>query len=221
MKLVSAMMPTRERPLWALDALGYFLQQTYPMKELIVLDDADAPSFPDGIPIGYTLLEAVHYERLPERLRIAEKRNRAAAMAHGDVIMHFDSDDWSAPGRMMDEIQRLETTGLAVTGYSAMHFYHEERGQWLYYTGPSSYAIGTSLAYTRAFWQAHPFNETLATEEDNAFVYAARREDQLVSVSAGGFMAARIHAGNTDPKRLHGFHPATPCPRAFERLVMA
>ena len=43
--LISAIMPTRGRQAYAIDAVSCFRCQTYPDKELIILDDADNPSF--------------------------------------------------------------------------------------------------------------------------------------------------------------------------------
>jgi hypothetical protein len=34
---------------------------------------------------------------LPCKTILVEKRNRAASEAHGEMIIHWDDDDWSAP----------------------------------------------------------------------------------------------------------------------------
>ena len=132
--LVTAIMPTRGRPRWAAHALHCFRAQTHPDKELIVLDDDDDPSFPHGLP---DTLAA--YYRLDHRLRISAKRNRCAELGRGAIITHFDSDDWSAPERMADQVERLEHSGKAVTAYHSMLFYDESSSQAYKYTGHPSY----------------------------------------------------------------------------------
>jgi glycosyltransferase involved in cell wall biosynthesis len=85
-------MPTRNRPQYAPLAVTCFKRQTYPSRELIILDDADAPSL--GL-LAKTLLKSdgVIYDRLSTRMTIAEKRNACCSMASGDVIVHWDDDD--------------------------------------------------------------------------------------------------------------------------------
>jgi glycosyltransferase involved in cell wall biosynthesis len=208
MILVSAIMPTRGRQKWAAQAVRCFLAQTYPCRELIVWDDADDPSFPDGLPAdGH-----VEYVRETARLKISQKRNRCAGMALGDVILHWDSDDWSAPERMADQVVRLEETGKAVTAYHAMYFYDEATDRAYRYRGAKGVGIGTSLAYLQTWWTGHPFDERLDTEEDNRFLRQAEAQHQLITADADRLMVARIHAGNTAPKQTASV-PYRPAPR--------
>lgn len=200
--LVSGLMPARGRRTWARQALECFLAQTHEPKELIVIDDADDPSFPDGVDHP-----SVKYVRNPERLWIPVKRNQAAAMAQGDILMHFDTDDWSAPERMADQVRLIEETGKPVTGYHTMLFVHG--GKVLEYRGFHRYAIGTSLAFLRSWWEAHPFYEGATLSTDNRFVSVARDLDALHCTPAGTRMVARIHADNSNHKepRPPSFNP--------------
>ena len=139
----------------------------------------------------------------------------APSLGRGVIIMHFDSDDWSAPERMADQVERLEHSGKAVTAYHSMLFYDETSTQAYKYTGHPSYGIGTSLAYRRDWWKAHPFDEALIVEEDNKVVHAATLERQLISVDAGKLMVARIHRENASSK-----HVAAPEYRGVPREVL-
>jgi len=197
--LVSAIMPTRGRQAWAHQALECFLAQTYPEKELIILDDDEERSFPE--PRRYSNVRYFWESSKP----IPCKRNRAIELSSGDIIMHFDSDDWSSPERMADQVERLEVSGKAVTGYHSMLFKIEPSGQWIQYVGDSSYALGTSLCYRRSFWKDHYFRsgpEHPNVGEDNEFVKDARQAGELISVPAGAMMWARIHDQNTSVKRF-------------------
>src|SRR5262245_40359289 len=92
---VSCILPTRGRHDLATQAVECFASQTYPDKELIIVDDADDPSFRYGILRPDSL-----YVTSIERLNIAAKRQLCCEYTTGDVIAHFDSDDYSDPRRL-------------------------------------------------------------------------------------------------------------------------
>ncbi len=199
MRLVTCIMPTRARNVWAAIAVNSFIMQTYPNKQLIILDDRQEPSFTE-VPRS----PAVSYLRSDSR-SIAEKRNILCGLAAGDLVCHLDDDDFSAPERIADQVQRLEASGKPVTGYHSMLFYESnpERAAKYVNNAPNFYALGTSLMYRREWAMAHPFRlDKDAWGEDNNFVSDARSEGNLISVDAGQLMVARAHAGNTNQKDL-------------------
>lgn len=188
--LVSAIMPTRGRPEFARKAIECFLAQDWPEKEMVIVDDEGEPSF-NRPPRG------VEYHLMGRRMTIGAKRNLAVSRAQGDVLIHFDDDDWSAPGRMRDQVQRLVESGLGITGYHSMIFEDELGRRWKY-RGAANYALGTSLCYTREFWRRNPFPD-VNSGEDNSIVYRNR----VASVDAGDLMIARKHSGNTSIKGMN------------------
>lgn len=198
MKLVSAILPTRGRPAMARQALDCFLAQTYREKELIILDDIEDPSFPIGVPAGYRILRFMGASRL-----IPEKRNQLCELAAGEIIAHFDSDDWSAPNRLEHQVELLDISSKSVTGYSTMLFYDGFKAH-KYHNGPH-YAVGTSLTYRKDWWSAHRFLETKRIAEDNEFVQAALVADQLITSDCPSMMVARIHSENTATKHIEGW----------------
>ena len=190
--LVSAIMPTRGRQQYAAEALNCFLQQTYQDKELMIVDDADDPSFPDGVSIP-----GVVYHRLSTRLTVGAKRNLACSRASGEVICHADSDDWSAPERIEDQLTLMEDRRVVMVGYSKMKFLDVDSGEWWEYSNHSKYSLGTALMYKREWWRANPFLD-ISEGEDNNFV---GRASSIATADAGNMMFARIHDGNTSDKR--------------------
>jgi hypothetical protein len=118
------------------------------------------------------------------------------------VIAHWDDDDWSAPGRLADQLERLRGTGKAVTGYSVIKFTDGQR--WWLYPGLPEYAVGTSLCYRRDWWLGHRF-PCLQVGEDNQFVFEARTARQIAVVDGTDMMYATVHAGNTSPRDLSRF----------------
>lgn len=219
---VSAVMPTRGRRVLAAMALECFLSQTYAAKELVILDDVDDRSFPQE-----PFYPGVRYHLAATRLNIPQKRNAVNQLTSGDLIWHLDSDDWSAPERMAEQVARHQEHGKAVTGYKSMWWYDERNGEAVQYRRSSgSYALGTSLCYTREFWMRHPFDETWKIASDNQFVDEAAKEKTLHSIDAGWLMVARAHADQSNTTRqLDRFGRVTKdvscLPAAFVALVEA
>jgi glycosyltransferase involved in cell wall biosynthesis len=208
--LVSAIMPTRGRREFAHSALCCYLNQSYSEKELVICDDEDNPSFEES---RIESLRAcgwqVQYTRVDPGKTIAAKRNRCCRMATGEIIIHFDSDDWSSTDRIADQVERMKLWRKAVSGYHSMLFYDAAAGSVAKYESNAAYALGTSLCYSKQFWSLHPFNEYQRIEEDNTFVGDARNAHQLISVDAGLQMVARIHDDNTAPKPIERYMPQT------------
>jgi glycosyltransferase involved in cell wall biosynthesis len=184
-------MPTRGRPEWAPQCVRHWEKQYWPETELIVIDDADAPSFPDGL-TG----RRIQYHRTETRLTIGAKRNLAASLSSGLAIAHFDDDDTYAPDRITDQIERLLASHKSVTGYVNLHF-TDGRHWWRNTNQPGGF--GASLCYWRAWWKTHPFPD-LNHGEDWHFAQEATRARQFIAADAGAMMHATIHSANTSPR---------------------
>jgi O-antigen biosynthesis protein len=195
--LVSAIMPTRSRPALSRVAFDCFLAQSYEPRELVILDDEDGPSFADP-PVAHR----VSYVRVP-RLTIGTKRNALCQAARGDIIIHWDSDDWSAPERISDQIERLAASGKPMTGYHSLLFWDERNGLGYRWTGPDGYACGASMCYYREFWAAHKFPD-ITVAEDNAMVLEAQKAGGIVSADGCQVLIARAHGANTSSAQRIG-----------------
>ena len=110
--LVSCIMPTWNRRAFVAQALGLFQQQDYPRRELVIVDDGDDPvrDLAEGDP-------NVRYFRLPQRASIGAKRNFACQQSSGQIIAHWDDDDWYGPARLRYQATpildgRADITGL-------------------------------------------------------------------------------------------------------------
>lgn len=206
MKLVSALMPTRGRQEMAMHAVHSFLAQTYPVKELLILDDVDDPSFlsftnRDVYNEAYSTgdsLRVVHYVA-KEQKSIGFKRNWLAEKAEGHILFHWDSDDWSHPDRIATQVDLLRSTEKSVCGFNSILFIDENlKKAWRYQTRDR--AVGTSLCYTKEFFLNHLFPDTQQAEE-SSFMDAAIRANEFVRIAGLNLMVARLHAGNTVPKK--------------------
>ena len=109
--LVSCVMPTANRRAFVPQAIRYFLRQDYAKKELLVLDDGSDP-VADLVPNS----DVIRYIRLPQRMSLGAKRNLACAEARGEVIAHWDDDDWYAAFRLQYQVKSLVSSTAEICG---------------------------------------------------------------------------------------------------------
>lgn len=203
--LVSCIMPTYNRHVFASQAIHYFLTQDYPNRELIIVDDG-SDAIDDLIPAD----ERIRYIRLRERATVGAKRNLACEEARGTVIAHWDDDDWHAPHRLRYQVEALLREGTEICGISSLLFYEIESGRAWQYTYPKSQRLwlsGSTLCYKRSFWSGNRF-ANINVGEDGRFVWGHRREC-MTTLSQGTFHVGIIHKQNVSPKNTNGsyWHP--------------
>jgi ADP-heptose:LPS heptosyltransferase len=194
---VTCLMPTADRRRFVEQAVSYFLAQDYPEKELLIIDDGA-----DAVTDLVRANTAVRYFKLENRQSVGAKRNFAGQHAAGEILVHWDDDDWSAPWRLHYQVEQLLAAQADICGLDHVWFYApDDRRAWEYVYPPGSrpWVYGASLAYTRAFWEKHRFPE-INVGEDARFVWADARA-RIHVLSDSRFLVARIHAGNTSPKR--------------------
>jgi glycosyltransferase involved in cell wall biosynthesis len=145
-ELVSCIMPTMEgRERFRRHAIECFKAQTWPHRELIVIDEPGT---------------------------VGAKRNAACSRSSGEIIIHWDDDDHSEPERITAQVERLYKSDRLIVGYHSMRFL-SENGEWWQYTGHQGYALGTSLCYRKDYWRRRPFKD-LEVGEDNAFIQGVK-----------------------------------------------
>lgn len=192
--LVSCIMPTWNRRQFIPAAIDCFQKQTYPNRELVIVDDSDDP-VKDLVPID----GQIRYFGIAKRQTTGEKRNTCNRLSRGSVICHWDDDDWSAPGRIQDQVARLQATRLPVTGYGRLLFWDRITRQVKEYVpGARNYVCGTTLCYLKEFWRIRRFQDKQKAS-DNSFLQPILCE--VASADARGLMVARIHdCHHTSPK---------------------
>ena len=194
---VSCIMPTSDRRRFASRAIDYFLAQDYTSKELLILDDGEQP-LPDlGRDDGQ-----VRYLRLEQNTALGAKRNLGCKEARGDIIFHWDDDDWMADWRLSYQVRALIEGNAAVCGLDKLYFYEPERDQawqYVYPEGARFWVAGATLCYRKSFWRENPF-PNINVGEDTRFVWGgdARR---MIALADTSFYVAMVHPGNTSRKR--------------------
>ena len=194
--LVSCIMPTADRRRFVPLAIQNFLQQDYPNRELVILDDGK-DSVADLLPPD----GRVKYTRMPQRQTVGAKRNQCIRASQGDLIVHWDDDDWVAPHRIRYQVDAMLREGAEVCGLRQMLFHDLSTSKtWLYTYPPNlrTWLVGGSLLYTRSFWQRSPFPD-VQVGEDSRFLWK-QTHGKLAVLPDYRFYVAMIHSSNTSPK---------------------
>lgn len=216
MKRVLCTLLTAGRPEMTARAIRCFHQQTYPEKRLYILDSGAEPLSNEALCFGHAR------GRLEPGKPLGELRNLAVAMSSPnaldcEIIAHWDSDDWSHPERLSEQVALLESTGAAAVGYNEMLFWDSailpnatirQAAAWVYTQANDRLVLGTSLCYWRKTWEKLPFPE-IQTGEDTVWLHRIKAhgvssltEDLLTA--ADPRMIASIHGSNTCSQIMPG-----------------
>jgi glycosyltransferase involved in cell wall biosynthesis len=195
--LVSCIMPTRDRRELVPHAIRQFLGQDWPDAELIVVDDGD-DKVADLMPQD----PRVRYLALAGRRTVGAKRNLACAEARGEVILHWDDDDWMAERRIRYQVEALLAAKADLCGLPRLYFHEPASGRTWQFTSPSrdrKWIAGATFCYRKDLWRAVPFAD-VDNGEDTRFLWSGRRK-KVLPLEDPGFYVARLHPGNTASKR--------------------
>lgn len=222
--LVSCIMPTRNRAAFLPSALKCWRDQIYPERELIILDSSDDPikfvaeRACEELGMEREINARVRYIYSTQPIVIGSARNICCQQSNGDIIAHWDDDDWSGPNRLAEQVDILEEcNGGEAVGYATMLFARDaDKKAWCYTNAnqdpslPS--VVGTSLLYYKAWWKGNRFpayvmmGELVMPQmfsEDNTFMGQLGR--RLIAImDPCQTMVARIHPANTCQRNEQG-----------------
>lgn len=191
-------MPTADRRAFVPQAIHYFLRQDYAERELVVVDDGES-SVADLIPDD----PRIRYARLDGRHVIGAKRNLACELARGEIVAHWDDDDWMADHRLSYQVRALLARPDAeVCGLSRILFYDPSAGtawEYVYPEGKHGWVAGNTLCYRKSSWERHRFPE-VQEGEDTRFVDRLPHS-AVIALDDNTFFIGVIHARNTSPKQ--------------------
>jgi hypothetical protein len=193
--LVTCIMPTADRRAFVPLALRQFLSQDWPADraELIVLDDGEdrvADLMPDDPRIRYVPLD--------QKLSVGAKRNLACDMARGEVIVHWDDDDWMEERRIRFQVESLLAGQADLCGLPRLYFHDPGSGRSWEYTcmrRDKLWMAGATFCYRKSLWLGSPFPD-VNNGEDSRFLWSDRPK-KVLPLRDSSFYVARIHAANT------------------------
>ena len=197
--LVTAIMPTRDRPEFALQAVRYFCAQDYPNKELVVLEDGTpslAGRWPDDPRIRHVVTGVAPRS-------IGAMRNEACRLARGDIVAHWDDDDWYGPGRLTRQVAAIRAGEADIT--ALRNSLMLDLAAWRFWRcRPDLHrrlfvrdVHGGTLVYRRQVWEEKAQFPDRSLAEDAIFLdQAVRRGARLRAVEAEGIFVYLRHGAN-------------------------
>lgn len=187
MQLISVIMPCN-RPEDMQRAMEVYVNQDWENKELLLIDTSPMGHLPKFLD------DTIWYDTLFYGNTIGAVRNYACSRAHGDIIAHFDSDDYYVPDYLSRTYAHLIESKADCTGLSSAYFYRPKAELWLYqYQGHQAYCIGSGMMYYRRIWENNHFKD-LSEGEDAKFCANAGRVVPHNYID--GFLAM-VHGKNT------------------------
>ena len=155
---------TRDRPRFLAAALACYGHQSYPCRELIVVDDGDA------YPAGHAAVEAAggRLLRAEPGTSIGAKLNCGLEQASGVWCQKMDDDDWYAPNFIENMVaavmaQRREVCRPVVAFLAPFLFF--DVASWRVRRSVPNNVPGATLFFAREDWRNRPFRELMNDED--------------------------------------------------------
>jgi len=193
---VSCIMPTGNRRSLVAQAVEYFRRQDYPHRELVIVDDGDQPA--DEV---VRRDPRIRYLRLDRKATIGAKRNLACRQARGEIVVHWDDDDWHGPSRLRHQVEALLRGHADVCGLDRLFFYEPLTLRSWEYQRPESereWVAGGTMCYRKSFWKEHPFSD-VSLEEDTRFQWSDPK-NRVLALPQNDFYVALVHPSNARPR---------------------
>jgi glycosyltransferase involved in cell wall biosynthesis len=185
-ELVSIIIPAYNAECWISDTIRSALSQTWPKKEIIIVDDGSTDN---------TLTAAKRFES--EIVKVVTQQNKGASaarneglrFAQGNYIQWLDADDLLAPDKISHQLKRInrgqDSRVLLTSSFGTFFFCHERADvsptalwsdlspvDWLFHK------INENVWMNPAVWlvsrklteQAGPWNERLVRDNDGEYI---------------------------------------------------
>jgi hypothetical protein len=220
--LVSIITPTRNRARFTPWTRRFIESQDYPRIEWLIEDDSD---FPDPLLSSFRQ-PWCSYRYASKLSTVGAKRNRLIARAAGEIIVHFDDDDYYAPTYVSTMVRPLvdgnaefiKLTGFFVFDSRALQFFYWDQSvmpafQFACKSGlpvtPLSFnalnakqtfahllGFGFSYSYKREMWEAIPFPDQDHSEDLRVMEQAISSRRVLFQRDHAGLCFHLIHGNN-------------------------
>jgi len=162
--LVSVILTTRDRPSFFVTALACYQHQTYPNRELIVVDDGHQ------FPVVGHLVESIGGRLIHAEpgTPLGTKLNLGCEAARGLLCQKMDDDDWYAPAFMETLVSRLmrnwrDACRPSIAFLTPFLFFDVAR--WEVRRSVEGNVPGASFLFPRLDWSEHPFRPIPGDED--------------------------------------------------------
>jgi hypothetical protein len=199
--LVSCLMVTRDRPGLAARAIECFLAQSYPNRELVVVDGGESDDLQQGIEaICYPPIK-LHRERQAGR-SLGELRSLAVDKSSGQYVCIWDDDDLYDPDRLSMQMSAITTLGADACFLARLQLWWPAR-QFLAVSIRRMWE-GTKIC-TKDKMGSYP---PLRRGEDTPVAYRLWRSQRVVMIDEPRLYTYVFHGSNTTGESHFAAHCA-------------
>ena len=222
---ISVIIPTQNRTHLLPEIIDCFNQQTWWNKELLILDNTrNGKEAIEQLQKQYPNILLWHIE---EMCSIGSKRNQLIQKASGELIAHFDDDDYYAPSYIENLVKVLINSSSDLVKLSAWFCLHESSktlGYWdtmredlphTIFSGEEklttfpykfnkkkymSMTIGYGFSYIfkRRIWEATKFDDISLGEDSTFFIKILEKKAIIKTVKDDkGICLHIVHSNNT------------------------
>jgi GT2 family glycosyltransferase len=128
--LVSILIPAYNAERWIGQTIASALSQTWPNKEIIIVDDGSSDS---TVAVAKTYQTRLLKIVTQSNLGAAAARNKALSFAQGDYIQWLDADDLLAPDKISQQLAATDSRGdsrVLLTSPFGTFFYCHQRAKY-------------------------------------------------------------------------------------------
>ena len=194
---VSVLIPTFNAAAYLAETLENVLLQDWPSIEIIVCDDG---STDDSVGVAQRAGRGITVEFGAHR-GLAATRNRAIALASGEMLLHLDADDILQPGAITTLAQHMSPGCDMVVGrlksFISPELSHEAAARFTLSAEPQGgHLPGTTLARRSAFEAYGLLDESYTIGADLAWFVKAQNSGAVIRRIDDVVLHRRIHGNN-------------------------
>ena len=199
---VSILTPTRDRIEFMRLARDCFLHLAYPDDKIewVIVDDSEI-----SCEFIFKGVKNVKYEWVDPGKTIAWKRNRAVELASHDVLVNMDDDDvYPNNSVIMRVASMLKTPAVQCVFCTTIPCYDIKKVISFINVPPLKLPMAArvseaTLAFTRSFWEAGKFDDTVKIAEGNAFIRG--REHMCRELGPQDIIVSLVHPRTTSARK--------------------
>ena len=207
--LVSCLMVTADRGAFCRRAVRCFLRQTYPHRELVVVDDGAEDLEPVLRDVPADQLVYVKLDRTPGQV-LGHLRNVSLDRARGSVVLQWDDDDWIHPDRIARQLAVLRGGADAVVLHGSLLHLDTPRFFRHPYRGYLPNGWPGSIMHRRDEHRRYP---AMRRAEDSVYLRRWGRRRLVQMRDAETHLHIRCYHGGNTWERQHFFSKLRNTPR--------
>ena len=161
---VSILTPTYNKSEFFPLTVRNWLKINYPSDKLewIIYDDSSKhyPSLKSHLPKNDKRIKYIRCEMVKGRMPISRKRNDCVKYSTGDILIHYDDDDFYFSDNVLIKVLILlkyKKDNISACGCTSYGSYNMKDDTSVMIN--TAYLSEASMAYTREFWKQQQFNE--------------------------------------------------------------